>query len=151
MSIELFVLVNLGADLALLGAVARSMGRFDGRRILLAAALSTGLSVLAAARPSPWTRLLAMPVLPVALVIGAAPPALHMKALMLTMAGALLSGGLSLLAPFAARVWGHRSSRKFGSTERGTPWLRAYARPVSVAARAGSAGSGPGSCSPASG
>ena len=44
-----------------------------------------------------------MPVLPVALVIGSAPPALHMKALMLTMAGALLSGGLSLLAPFAAR------------------------------------------------
>ena len=103
MSIELFVLVNLGADLALLGAVARSMGRFDGRRILLAAALSTGLSVLAAARPSPWTRLLAMPVLPVALVIGAAPPSMHMKALMLTIAGALLSGGLSLLAPFAAR------------------------------------------------
>ncbi len=103
MSIELFVLVNLGADLMLLGAVARAMGRFDGRRVLLSAALSTALSVPAVVCPGIWTRLLALPVLPLALMIGRASPVIHVKAALLLAGGALLSGGLSLLAPFAAR------------------------------------------------
>ena len=105
MSIELFLLANLAADAMLLGAVARAMGRFDGRRVLLAALLGAGLAALAAVRRTPWTRALSMllPLLLPALLIGRANPCLHLKAALLLVGGALLSGGLSLLAPFAVR------------------------------------------------
>lgn len=102
MSIELFLLANLAAEATLLGAVARAMGRFDGRRLLAASLLSAALSVPAAMQPTPCARLMTIPAAPLILLIGRASPAVHIKAALLLAGGAMLSGGLSLLPPFAA-------------------------------------------------
>ena len=54
MCIELYLAINLIADLALFGAVCRALGLFNRRRIPLAAVFSAAYAVLAAARPTPW-------------------------------------------------------------------------------------------------
>ncbi len=54
MSIELFVILNLASDLALLCAVAYALGCFSARRLLAAGVLCTAYGVLAAVRPAPW-------------------------------------------------------------------------------------------------
>ncbi|MBR1822482.1 MAG: sigma-E processing peptidase SpoIIGA, partial [Clostridia bacterium] len=100
MSIELYLLVNLAADLALLCAVARALGCLDWRRLLAADALCAAYSVLAVHRPIPWSgppvQLALLSGLS-ALVVGRSGLRLCGKAALLLCGGALLSGGASAL------------------------------------------------------
>ena len=54
MSIELFLVVNLASDLAVLCAVARALGCADARRLLAAGGLCAAYGALAVIRPAPW-------------------------------------------------------------------------------------------------
>lgn len=105
MSIEVYLLVNLAADAALLAAAARALGRLDGRRVALCAGLCTSYAVLAALSPA-WRRLpvqLTLLLLMPPLLLGRVPPTLYVKVAALLLGGALLSGGVGMLPPFAAR------------------------------------------------
>lgn len=55
MSIELYLAASLACDLALLCAVARTLGCFSARRLLLAGALCAAYGALASSRPVPWS------------------------------------------------------------------------------------------------
>lgn len=54
-SIEVYLLVNLAADMALLAAAARALGCFDGRRLFAAGLVCAAYAVLAAVTPVPWS------------------------------------------------------------------------------------------------
>ena len=102
MSIEAFLAVNLVADLALLGAVARALGCFDWRRIILADCVCGAYAVLAAARPAPWAAWpvqLALLAVVSALIAGRRGPSLVRKAALLLAVTALLAGGTRALSP----------------------------------------------------
>lgn len=106
MSIELYALVNLLADLALLGATARVLGLFRWRRVLLAGGLCALYAVVAVARPVPWASapLQLLMLLGVSgLIAGGCGARLWLKAAALLAGAALLSGGASLIPCFAAR------------------------------------------------
>ena len=99
MSIELYLAVNLAADLALLGAVSRALGLFNPRRVVVAAALCAAYAVLASVHPAPW----ASPAAQAALVAVAArllvrdiSPRLWGLAVLSIACGALLCGGVAV-------------------------------------------------------
>ncbi len=106
MSIELFLIVNGLADVALLGAAARALGLLRWRRVLACGALCALCGALAASRPRP----LAAPIVNLLLLAGASlwiawgcPARVHVKAAAFLAGGALLAGGASLLPFWALR------------------------------------------------
>lgn len=106
MSLEKYLLVNLGADLTLLWAVARALGCFDGLRTLAAGLLCAAYGAVAAFRPVPWAGLTAQLALlggVAALLVGRRSIYLWGKAALLLAGGALLAGGTGILLSGAVR------------------------------------------------
>lgn len=103
MSIERYLLTNLIADLALLGAAAKALGVFRWRRVTLAGLLCAVYAPVAAAWPGPWAGvpmqilLLSAASLLIAHDCG---PRLWLKTAALTVGGAMLAGGASRLPVF---------------------------------------------------
>ena len=105
MSIEAYWLANLMADLALLGASARTMGIFQWRRVLAAGLICASYGVLAATRPVPWAGVPVQVLLLAAmsgLISRGYGPWLWLKVAALSAGGALLSGGAARLVGLAA-------------------------------------------------
>lgn len=99
MSVELYLAVNLFADLALLGGVSRALGMFNGRRVSLAAGLCAAYAALAAAHPNPWARAYIQVALAAAaalIVVGRTAFQLWSKTLLSMLCAALLCGGLAV-------------------------------------------------------
>lgn len=102
MSIEVYLLVNLIADGAILAATARALGCFDRRRIALASIACALYAVLAAACPAPWASVWMQIVLFTLISLwltwrrGAL---LRYKTALLLCGGAVLAGGVHALLP----------------------------------------------------
>ncbi len=106
MSIEAFLLLNLAADLALLGATAKALGIFRWRRVLACGIICAGYGILATTRPVPWATMsvqLALLAGVSGLIAQGCGPWLWLKALALTAGGALLAGGVAQIPCFAAK------------------------------------------------
>ena len=106
MSIELFLIVNGLADVALLGAAARALGLLRWRRVIACGGLCALCGVLAASSPRPF----ATPCTSLALLVGASlwiawgcPARVLVKTAAFLAGGALLAGGASLLPFWALR------------------------------------------------
>ena len=106
MSIELYLLVNLLGDMALLGATARALGVLRWRRVVACGCACTAYAYLAAARPSIWASVpaqLLLLVLISALIARGFGTWLWLKAAALLAGAALLSGGVSAVPGLAPR------------------------------------------------
>ena len=106
MSIELYLLVNLGADLVLIVAAARALGCLRWKRALLAGAICAACAVPAACSPAPWSILLPHLVLLAAtsvILAGDMGARMVFRVAALLAGGALLSGGAAMLPVFGAR------------------------------------------------
>ena len=106
MSIELFLIVNGLADVALLGATARALGLLRWKRVLACGGLCALCGALAAPRPYPF----AAPCASLALLAVASlwlawgcPARVLLKTAAFLCGGALLAGGASLLPFWALR------------------------------------------------
>ena len=110
-SIEIYLMINLLMDTAILSIVARSYGTFRIRRILLAAAICTAYATLAACRPQPWSSPLIQIglLIPISMLVsGNADIRLWSGAGLLLIGGAMLTAGAERLMPAhaaGASIW----------------------------------------------
>ena len=100
LSIELYMLLNLAPDLALLGAASRALGLFNARRVLAAGALCAAYAAVAAAHPLPWASLPAQ----LALLAGISVLMTRRTSLRMARCFALSLGCAALVSGGAARL-----------------------------------------------
>ena len=106
LSIELYLLLNLAPDLALLGAASRALGLFNARRVLAAGALCAAYAAVAAAHPLPWASLPAQ----LALLAGISVLMTRRASLRMARCFALSLGCAALVSGGAARLMPPRAS-----------------------------------------